>query len=78
MGYAVLHVQNTESKENPEYDKYVIFAEDGKMYATGSDPFFRQFLSIYEEMEGDEYEIEIVKVPSRTREGTYFLSCNIL
>ena len=77
-GYAILHVTNDEA-DNTEYDKFVIFAADGKLYATGSEPFFRQFKAIFSEMDGEEdFTIEVVKQPSRKREGKYFLSCNII
>lgn len=76
VGFAALKVTNDESAENPEYTKFVIIADGGKMYATGSAPFWRQFRTIFDEMNGEtDWAIEVIKQDSRKREGKYFLSC---
>lgn len=77
--YAVLSVHNDKS-ENKDYEVYVIFADDGIKYATGSPSFFSAFKEIWDEMveAKEEFEIELYKMESKNYKGKYFLTCSIV
>ena len=78
--YAVLDVHNERSKEDKDYVKYIILDKGGNKYITGSNSFFKSFLEIWEEMAplGEDFEIEVYKVPSKNYKGKSFLTCSIV
>ena len=80
VAYAVLAVHNEKSKDNKDYNVYIITAEDGSIFKTGSDSFFDSFRNIWDEMQGEdeEWSISIFKRPSKNYEGKYFLTCAIV
>ena len=77
--YAVLNIHNERSKGEKDFMNYIIQADDGTYYKTGSNSFMESFEDIFTAMEptGEAYEVEILKRPSKNYEGKYFLSCNI-
>lgn len=79
VAYAILSVHNDKS-ENPDYEVYVIIAEDGTKYATGSPSFFSAFEEIWDEMSGEneKFSIELYKMESKNYKGKYFLTCSII
>lgn len=81
-GYAVIAVHNEKAKGDKDYQKFVILAEDGVMYSTGSEAFFRTFRDIWDEMKeeapDEDFSIEVFKRPSKNYAGKYFISCNII
>ena len=78
--YAILDVHNERSKEDKDYTKYIILDKAGNKFITGSNSFFKSFLEIWEEMAplGEEYEIEVYRVPSKNYKGKSFLTCSIV
>ena len=78
--YAILDVHNERSKEDKDYVKYIILDKAGNKFITGSNSFFKSFLEIWEEMAplGEDYEIEVYKVPSKNYKGKSFLTCSIV
>lgn len=78
--YAILDVHNERSKEDKDYVKYIILDKAGNKFITGSNSFFKSFLEIWEEMVplGEDYEIEVYKVPSKNYKGKSFLTCSIV
>lgn len=82
IDYVVLSVHNDNAKEgeNKDYTNYVIVAEDGTKYVTGSDAFFSSFKNIFDEMkdESEEWAIECYKKPSKNYTGKGFITCSII
>lgn len=79
VGYAVLNIHNEKSKDNKDYNNYVILAEDGNKYVTGSTSFWTSFIDIWNEMLGEEqYSIEVYKMDSKNYKGKKFLTCSII
>lgn len=78
--YAILDVHNERSKEDKDYTKYIILDKAGNKFITGSNSFFKSFLEIWEEMAplGEEYDIEVYRVPSKNYKGKSFLTCSIV
>ena len=78
--YAILDVHNERSKEDKDYTKYIILDKAGNKFITGSNSFFKSFLEIWEEMAplGEDYEIEVYRVPSKNYKGKSFLTCSIV
>ena len=80
--YAVVHVVNPNSKNDKEYDKYIIMSADGTKYVTGSKTFWNAFCNIYEEMTAEcpdeEFTIEVYKKPSNNYKGKFFISCSVI
>lgn len=79
VGYAVLNIHNEKSKDNKDYNNYLILAEDGNKYVTGSTSFWTSFIDIWNEMQGEEqYSIEVYKMDSKNYKGKKFLTCSII
>lgn len=78
--YAVLDVHNEKSKEDKDFENYVVVDTDGNKYVTGSTSFFEAFTEIVEEMDGtgEEYQIEIYKLNSKNYKGKQFITCSIV
>ena len=78
--YAILDVHNERSKEDKDYTKYVILDSEGNKFITGSNSFFKSLLEIWVEMKptGEEFSIEVYRVPSKNYKGKFFLTCSIV
>lgn len=72
-----LAVHNDKAK-NPDYTQYIIVDKDGTGYLTGSENFWANFISIAEEMEGEEFDIEVYRKPSKNYNGKEFLTCKLI
>lgn len=77
--YIVLDIHN-EHSEDKDYVKYVIVDKAGTKFVTGSESFFSAFKSIVDEMtgSGEEYDIEVYRLPSKNYKGKEFLTCSIV
>ena len=77
--YAVLDVHNEKSKEDKDFQNFVVVDTAGNKYVTGSTSFFEAFTEIVEEMSGtgEDYEIEIYKLESKNYKGKSFITCSI-
>ena len=78
--YAVLDIHNEKSKEDKDFENYLIVDVGGNKYVTGSHSFFEAFTEIVEEMDGtgEEYQIEIYKLDSKNYKGKKFITCSIV
>lgn len=78
--YAVLDIHNEKSKEDKDFENYIVVDTDGNKYVTGSTSFFEAFTEIVEEMDGtgEEYQIEIYKLDSKNYKGKQFITCSIV
>ena len=78
--YAVLDVHNEKSKEDKDFENYIVVDIDGNKYVTGSHSFYEAFTEIVEEMDGtgEEYQIEIYKLDSKNYKGKQFITCSIV
>lgn len=77
--YVILDIHN-EHSEDKDYVKYVIVSKEGTKYVTGSESFFSSFKAIVDEMggTGEEYEVEVYRLPSKNYKGKEFLTCSIV
>ena len=77
--YAILNVTNPKS-EDKEYVKYIIVDKAGTKYVTGSESFFTAFIDIMDEMTdtGEEFSIEVYRMPSKNYKGKEFITCSIV
>lgn len=73
-----LAVHNDKSKNNPDYSQYIIVDKDGTAYLTGSENLMANFYSIAEEMEGEDFEVEVYRKPSKNYTGKEFLTCKLI
>lgn len=84
VDYAVLEVENENSKMGKKYYQYIILDVDGTKYTTGSETFWSNFIDIFEEMAsevketGEEFKVEVYRKPSKNFEGKYFITCSLL
>lgn len=78
--YAVLDVHNEKSKEDKDFQNFIVVDTAGNKYVTGSPSFFEAFTEIVEEMNGtgEDYEIEIYKLDSKNYKGKQFITCSIV
>lgn len=77
IGWAILDVHNEHARDDKDYSQYVIMTETER-YVTGSNSFWNSFMDIWEVMDGEPFEIEIYKMPSKNYEGKSFLTCDIV
>lgn len=77
--YVTLMVHN-EKAEDKDYKKHVIVDKTGTKYVTGSESFITSFIAIMEEMDGtgEEFQIQVYRMPSKNYKGKEFLTCSIL
>lgn len=77
--YAKLAVHN-EHSEDKDYDKYIIVAKDGTKYVTGSISFITAMEEIVDEMadSGEDFQLEVYRMPSKNYKGKEFLTCSIV
>lgn len=78
-GYVVVEIVNSKS-ENPNYNNYVIIDREGNKYVTGSQSFWNAFQDIWADMQeyDEEWEIEILRKPSKNFKGKDFLTCSLV
>lgn len=73
-----LSVHNDKAKDNKDYYQFIIVDTDGQAYLTGSQNFYNNFLNIADDMEGEEFEIEVYRRPSKNYNGKEFLTCKLV
>ena len=71
---------HNEKADNPDYTKYVYVDKDGTMYVSGSEPLYRQFCDIAEDMEAEseEWGIKVIRKKSTNYKDKDFLTCVIV
>ena len=77
--YVELAVHN-EKSEDKDYTKYVMVDKSGNKFVTGSESFFTAMLEIMDEMadSGEDFEIQVYRMPSKNYKGKEFLTCSIV
>lgn len=77
--YVELAVHN-EKSEDKDYKKYVVVDKAGNKFVTGSESFFTAMLEIMDEMTdaGEDFEIQVYRMPSKNYKGKEFLTCSIV
>lgn len=76
-----VHIQiHNEKSEDKDYDNYVIVAENGDKYVTGSQAFWNAFMDIYNEMkdETEPWGIQLNLIPSKNYKGKNVLTCSLI
>ena len=77
--YVELAIHN-EKSEDKDYTKYVIVDKAGNKFVTCSQSFFTAMMEIMDEMadSGEDFQIEVYRVPSKNYKGKEFLTCSIV
>ena len=77
--YVELAVHN-EKSEDKDYKKYVVVDKSGNKFVTGSESFVTAMLEIMDEMSdsGENFEIQVYRMPSKNYKGKEFLTCSIV
>ena len=78
VDYAVLGVHNDFLKDRQDFEQYVIIDDTGARYVTGSNSFFNTFENIWEQMEGEPFEIDAYKIPSKNHKDKFIITCSIV
>lgn len=79
--YVILNVHNEFSKDDKDYNKYVIVDKSGNKFVTGSDSFITSLEGIVDEMADageTNFEIEVYRKDSKNYTGKQFLTCTIV
>lgn len=79
--YVILNVHNEFSKDDKDYNKYVIVDKSGNKFVTGSDSFMTSLVGIVDEMADageTDFEIEVYRKDSKNYTGKQFLTCTIV
>jgi len=83
--YALLGVHNEKSKNEKDYETFIVVDKSGDVFATGSTSFIETFKAICEEMdvanaeadEAEEYAIIAFRQDSKNYSGKSFITCRI-
>lgn len=80
VGWTAKVSVHNEKADNQDYLKYVYVDKDGTMYISGSEPLYRQYCDIAEDMEGEkeEWGIKVIRKESANYKGKDFLTCVIV
>lgn len=79
--YAILDIHNDEVKREDgkkDYKTLIVECEDGKVYTTGSKTFTESFVNIFDTMQGEDFEVLVLRKDSTNYKGKYFLTCTIV
>ena len=79
--YVILKVHNEFSKDDKDYNKYVIVDKSGNKFVTGSESFMTSLEEIMDEMADageTDFEIEVYRKDSKNYTGKQFLTCTIV
>lgn len=79
--YVILKVHNEFSKDDKDYNKYVIVDKNGNKFVTGSESFMTSLEGIVDEMADageTDFEIEVYRKDSKNYTGKQFLTCTIV
>lgn len=79
--YVILKVHNEFSKDDKDYNKYVIVDKAGNKFVTGSESFMTSLEGIVDEMADageTDFEIEVYRKDSKNYTGKQFLTCTIV
>lgn len=77
---AKVEVHN-EKSENKDYSVYVVKDENGALYYTSSETFYRSYTDLLEELETDgitDFEIKVYKKESKNYKGKGFITCSLI
>ena len=76
-----VHIQiHNEKSEDKDYDNYIVVADNGDKYVTGSQAFWNAFMDIYNEMkdETEPWGIQLNLIPSKNYKGKNVLTCSLI
>ncbi len=77
--YAIVAIHNEKARENKDYERLVIFTDDGASFYTGSPTFRDRFMQIMELMEGEDgWALSCEKGNSNNYKGKTFLTCKVV
>lgn len=78
MIWGILNIHN-EKSDDKDYQNYVVIADDGTKYVTGSQSFWSSFKEIADEMENEseEWGVVVYRQPSKNYVGRDFITCSI-
>lgn len=79
--YVILKVHNEFSKDDKDYNKYVIVDKGGNKFVTGSKSLMTSLEEIVDEMTDageTDFEIEVYRKDSKNYTGKQFLTCTIV
>lgn len=79
--YVILKVHNEFSKDEKDYNKFVIVDKGGNKFVTGSESFMTSLEEIVDEMADageTDFEIEVYRKDSKNYTGKQFLTCTIV
>ena len=78
VAWVMLEIHN-EKAQDGTYVNYIIQAADGTKYRTGSESFWKTFVSLWEDLEDEDgWEIKCYRLPSKNRPGKDFLTCSLV
>lgn len=79
--YAILKIHNEFSKDDKDYNKFVVVDKGGNKFVTGSEAFMTSLEEIVDEMADageTDFEIEVYRKDSKNYTGKQFLTCTIV
>lgn len=79
INYAEVAIHNDKARENKDYERLVIFTDDGNAFYTGSPTFRDRFEQIMELMDGETgWALSCEKGKSNNYKGKTFLTCKVV
>lgn len=72
-----LEIHN-EASENKDYTTCVIVDKDDNIYNTSSPSFIEKAFDIYNDLEGDDVDLKIIRKESKNFKGKQFITCTLV
>lgn len=72
-----LEIHN-EASENKDYTACVIVDKDDIIYNTSSPSFIEKAFDIYNDLEGDDVDLKIIRKESKNFKGKQFITCTLV
>lgn len=73
----ILDIHN-EASENKDYSVCVIVDKDGKIYTTSSTSFIEKSFDIYNDLDGEDVDLKIIRKDSKNFKGKQFITCTLV
>lgn len=73
----ILDIHN-EASENKDYSVCVIVDKDDKIYTTSSTSFIEKAFDIYNDLDGEDVDLKIIRKDSKNFKGKQFITCTLV
>lgn len=74
----ILLAVHNEHSENKDYNVCLIVDKDGEKYTTSSTSFIDKAFDIYDDLEGEDVTLKVIRKDSKNFKGKQFITCALV